>query len=112
MADPVVAIIMRSKNEMPYTKDVFKALDTQTYRNFVLYNVDSGSTDGTLEVVEANNPDPSKIVRIPPEDYVPGKVLNMMLERAKESIIVFLNADAIPQDANWFRAVDSPDYQW
>ncbi len=108
MADPVVAIIMRSKNEMPYTTDVFKALEAQTYRHFVLYNVDSGSTDGTLEVVEANNRDASKVVRIPPEDYVPGKVLNMMIERTAESIIVFLNADAIPQDSYWLERLIRP----
>lgn len=105
---PKVALIMRSKNEMPYTPEVFKALERQTYRNFVLYNVDSGSTDGTLECIEANNPDPSRVVRIPAADYVPGKVLNMMIERSLEPIIVFLNADAIPQSAYWLENLLQP----
>ncbi len=105
---PQVAVIMRSKNEMPYTPEVFKALERQTYRNFVLYNVDSGSTDGTLECIEKNNPDASKIIRIPPGDYVPGKVLNMMIEQAPQCITVFLNADAIPQSAYWLERLLEP----
>ncbi|MDP1835573.1 MAG: glycosyltransferase family A protein [Chlamydiales bacterium] len=107
-SQPAVAIIMRSKNEMPYTEAVFDALDAQTYRNFVLYNVDSGSTDGTIELVHEKNTDRSKIIEIAPDDYVPGKVLNMMIEQAAERIIVFLNADAIPQSNQWLENLLQP----
>ncbi len=103
-----VAIIMRSMNEMPYTKQVFAALKEQTFQDFVLYNVDSGSTDGTLEFVKAHNPDPSKVFEILPSDYVPGKVLNDMLARTKEPIVVLLNADAIPMDAHWLKELIDP----
>ncbi len=107
-SQPAVALIMRSKNEMPYTRDVFEALERQTYRNYVLYNVDSGSTDDTLKVVRQHNPNPANIVEIAPEDYVPGKVLNMMIKAAHEPLIVLLNADAIPLDDQWLEKLLEP----
>lgn len=103
-----VAIIMRSKNEMPYTKDVFDVLQRQTYRDFVIYNVDSGSTDGTVALIRERNPNTDKIIEIPPEEYVPGKVLNMMIERTSEPLIVFLNADAIPLSDDWLANLIAP----
>jgi len=105
---PRVAVIMRSKDEMPYAETALERLMRQTYREFVLYNVDSGSTDGTLEVVQRFNPRPELITRIAPEDYVPGTVLNTMVERAAEPIIVLLNADAIPQDDRWLETLLKP----
>lgn len=103
-----VALIMRSKNEQPYTEHALRALKSQTFHDFVLYNVDSGSTDGTLEVIRKFNANQANIVLISPEDYIPGKVLNMMIERSQESIIVFLNADAIPLDSEWLERLLSP----
>lgn len=105
---PAVAIIMRSKNEMPYTKSVFEALQQQTFQDFVVYNIDSGSTDGTVEFIRKANPDPSKVIEIPPKEYVPGRVLNRMVSTAKEPIIVLLNADAIPLSPCWLEALVEP----
>jgi rhamnosyltransferase len=105
---PSIAVIMRSKNEMPYAEVALERLMRQTRRDFTLYNVDSGSTDGTLEVVQRYNPDPERVTRIAPEDYVPGTVLNTMVERAPESIIVLLNADAIPMDDLWLEKLLRP----
>jgi len=103
-----VAIIMRSKDEQPYADQALAGLATQRYTDYTLYNVDSGSTDGTLEAVKAFNPNPDNVVEIAPEAYVPGPVLNMMLERTVEPIVVFLNADAIPQDDRWLETLLAP----
>lgn len=103
-----VAIIMRSKDEQPHADRALKALRKQTFTEYVLYNVDSGSSDGTLEAVRQFNPNPENVVEIPPEDYVPGTVLNMMMERAAEPIIVFLNADAVPLDDHWLERLLDP----
>ena len=62
---------MRSKNENPYATMALKSLMKQNYLDFVLYNVDSGSTDGTLQAIEQYNPDSDNIKIIPPEAYVP-----------------------------------------
>ena len=105
---PEVAIIMRSKDEKPYVDETLAALACQRYTNYTLYNVDSGSADGTLEAVKAFNPNPDNVIEIAPEDYVPGPVLNMMLERTSAPIVVLLNADAIPQDERWLEMLVTP----
>lgn len=105
---PAVAIIMRSKNEEPYATRTLERLFTQTFSNFTLYNVDSGSTDGTLEAIKRHNPDPENIKEIQPGDYVPGPVLNDMIASVKEDIIVLLNADCIPQSDTWLDTLLQP----
>lgn len=106
--DAPVAIIMRSKDEYPYVKDALEALEKQSYTNWVLYNCDSGSQDGTWETVLKYNSYPDRIVRISPEDYVPGRVLNLMTAMAKEPLVVFLNADAIPLHKDWLEKLVRP----
>lgn len=103
-----VAVIMRSKNEQPHIERSLKALHQQNYRNFKLYNVDSGSTDGSFEAVQKWNPDQNCIVLIKPEEYVPGKVLNAMVEKAAEPIIVLLNSDAVPMSNDWLSLLLNP----
>jgi len=106
MSKTTTAIIMRSKDEMPYAVIALERLAQQTWKDWTLYNVDSGSTDGTLETVRKFNPD--RITEIPPSAYVPGKVLNEMIARTREELIVFLNADAIPLNEFWLERLLRP----
>ena len=102
-----VAVIMRSKDEMPHALPALERLFAQTWKDFTLYNVDSGSTDGTMDVVRRFNV-PERIVEISPKAYVPGKVLNEMIARTTEPLIVFQNADAIPCDEHWLERLVKP----
>ncbi|MEE9369668.1 MAG: glycosyltransferase family 2 protein [Pontiella sp.] len=100
-----VAIIMRAMNEMPYTRSALDMLKQQTVSNFDIFAVDSGSTDGTLETLQAHS---VSLQQIRPEDYVPGKVLNEAIARTHHEIIVLLNADAIPQSTDWLEKLIQP----
>jgi len=91
-----IAIIMRSKNEMPYARRALAGLRSQRRKDWKLYAVDSGSTDGTLEEIQAYPP--GQMIQIAPADYEPGPVLNRMVAMTTEPLIVLLNADAIPLD--------------
>jgi rhamnosyltransferase len=91
-----VAIIMRSKNEMPYLPKALESLRRQTFQDFELWAVDSGSTDGSVAVLRERL-DSEHLIRIEPQDYVPGKVLNDMTARTTQEFVVFQNADAIFQ---------------
>lgn len=106
MSKITTAIIMRSKDEMPYAATALEQLGKQTWKDWILYNVDSGSKDGTLEIVRKFNPD--RVTTIPPAAYVPGKVLNEMISRTHEEFIVFLNADAIPLNEFWLKRLLQP----
>ncbi|MES9902354.1 MAG: glycosyltransferase family 2 protein [Sedimenticola sp.] len=107
-AAPAVAVIMRSKNEEPYASQALVRLFAQNYPNFTLYNVDSGSTDGTLEAIKKHNPNLDNITEIEPADYIPGRVLNNMIALVKEEVIVLLNADCIPQGDAWLTTLLEP----
>ena len=88
-----VSVIMRSKNSMPVIAQALQGLYSQDFRDFELLVVDSGSTDTTLEVVAQY---PARVIRIRPEDYFPGRVLNAAIREARGDILVFQNSDVVP----------------
>jgi rhamnosyltransferase len=76
-----------------------QAITTQIFTDFELINVDSGSSDGTFEIVRKYNPD--KSYQIKPAEYIPGRVLNNAILKCSGKIIVFNNSDCIPQNREW-----------
>jgi glycosyltransferase involved in cell wall biosynthesis len=101
MTDPLVSIIMRSFNEGWALRQTLPALRWQTYRNFELIVIDSGSTDGSQELIRAVAPD--HFIQIKTQDYNPSRVMNRGMELARADLCVFLNADATPVDQDWLR---------
>jgi len=83
---------MRSRNAEGVIGQALAALFSQSFRDFELLVVDSGSTDRTLELVA---PYPHRLKRIEPRDYFPGRVLNEAIAGTRGEIVVFLNSDAV-----------------
>lgn len=102
-----VAIIMRSKNEMPHIHAALEMLPRQTFRGFRLFAIDSGSTDGSLEELRRHCEE-DHLTQIVPDDYIPGKVLNEAIARTDNEIVVLLNADAIPRTNDWLEQLIRP----
>ncbi len=94
-----VAVIMRSKNEMPYLPAALGSLRNQTFKDIELWAIDSGSKDGSVEVLREAL-DTRHFIQIRPDEYVPGKVLNDMTARTTQEFVVFQNADAIFQSGD------------
>jgi len=101
MNDPFVSIIMRSFNEAWALRQTLPVLAAQEYRNWELIVIDSGSTDGSVELLEKANP--RHLVRIRPQDYNPSRVMNYGMSLARSEFGIFLNADATPADSHWLR---------
>ncbi len=99
-----VAIIIRSKNEMPHIHATLEGLKRQTLQDFELFATDSGSTDGSLKELR-NSCDTDRLTQI--STYIPGSVLNTAIARTHHKIIVLLNADAIPQ-SDWLERLIFP----
>lgn len=90
---PKVSVIMRCKNSDWVIAQALAGLYSQTFTDFELIVVDSGSTDKTLEIVKQY---PCRLIEIEATQYYPGAVLNMAIEEAKADIIVFQNSDGVP----------------
>jgi rhamnosyltransferase len=101
VSDPLVSIVLRSYNEGWALQETLPALRAQNYRSWELLVFDSGSTDGSVDLIRAFRP--RHFVQFAPHDYISGRVLNEGLRLARSEFVLFLNADATPQGENWLR---------
>ncbi|HEX4645571.1 MAG TPA: glycosyltransferase family 2 protein [Verrucomicrobiae bacterium] len=101
MSDPLVSIIMRSFNEAWALRETLPALLAQEYNNWELIVIDSGSTDGSQELIRRAQP--KHFIQIAPHEYNPAWVMNVGMRVARSEFGIFLNADATPQGTNWLR---------
>lgn len=100
MEEPV-SIILRSYNEAWALRETLPALASQNYRNWDLIVFDSGSTDGSVDLIRAAKP--AHFVQLQPHDYRPGRVMNQGMGLCRHERAIFLNADATPQGSDWLR---------
>ncbi len=101
MSDQPVSIIMRSFNEGWALKETLPALRAQSLRSWELIVIDSGSRDGSQELIRSM--EPAHFIQITPAEYNPSRVMNQGMRLARSGVCIFLNADATPQGPNWLR---------
>lgn len=107
-----ITLVMRSYNEAWAIEDTLKGVFSQDYQGSIeLIVIDSGSTDGSHEIIQRYNP--KEFIILEPGTYVPGKVLNQGFRLASNEWVVFLNSDATPANDQWLKellqaAVDTP----
>lgn len=104
---PHVSVIMRCFNESFAVGETIRMLRAQQHDGDIeLIVIDSGSTDGSVEIIEAAKPE--KFIQIPLGTYVPGPVLNLGAREASHEWLVYLNADATPADIHWLKELLKP----
>lgn len=101
-ADIEVSVLIRAKNEDKYIGRTLSVLFSQTYKNYEVLIVDSGSTDRTLEIAGRY---PVKIYEIKPEDFTYGYSLNYGFQRAQGKYVVNLSAHALPASNDWLETL-------
>ena len=101
MSDMPISIILRSFNEAWALRDTLAALKAQDYTNWELIVIDSGSSDGSVELIRQAAP--RHFIQILPNEYQPGRVLNTGMRLSRTEVAIFLNADASPQGRQWLR---------
>jgi GT2 family glycosyltransferase len=96
---PAVSIVMRSCNEAWALRETLPALRAQEFERWELIVIDSGSTDGSVELIRRAQP--RHFVQIAAADYNPARVMNHGMRLAAADYAVFLNADATPVGRRW-----------
>jgi 2-desacetyl-2-hydroxyethyl bacteriochlorophyllide A dehydrogenase len=102
---PETTILIRAYNEERWLPQVLDAIDRQTYRDFEILLVDSGSVDRTREIVAGRG---GRVVRMRSDDFTFGHSLNVGIREARGSFIVILSAHAIPTSDNWLDHLIAP----
>ena len=93
------SIIIRTHNEETWVGIMLARLASQSYQNFEIIIVDSGSTDRTLEIIKKF---PVRLIQIPAEDFTYPYALNVGCRAAKaEKYFVFLSAHSLPISDSW-----------
>ena len=98
----MISVVIRCKDEAPSIGRVLELLSAQTVTPQVVV-VDSGSTDGTVDIVRRHGVD--ELIEIPAESFTYGGALNTGTERATEEVVVALSAHSFPKDDAWLARV-------
>jgi len=94
-------IIIRTKNEEKWIKECLERIFSQTYKNFEVIVVDSGSTDKTLDIVKTF---PVKLIQIKQKDFSYPYALNLGCRNSiAEKYFVFLSAHSLAISNTWLQ---------
>lgn len=108
---PLISIIIPVKNGSETIKSCLDAITKQTLINKTeIIIIDSGSTDGTLEIIQAYK---VHVYHLDPKDYNHGETRNLGVSLAKGEFVVMTVQDATPINEYWLETMiahfDDPD---
>ncbi len=97
------SVLVLTKNAGPTLEHLLRMVFRQeATARFEVIAVDSGSSDGTLEILEKF---PITLRRIPAEQFHHARTRNLAAGLARGEILIFLSQDAIPADDNWLSSM-------
>ncbi|GIW12550.1 MAG: hypothetical protein KatS3mg061_3607 [Dehalococcoidia bacterium] len=95
---PKASIVIRAKNEARFIGETLQAIFRQDEQDFEVILVDSGSTDGTLEIARQF---PVRIIQIRPQEFTYGYALNLGMREARGEYLIALSAHSLPASERW-----------
>ena len=102
-----VSVVIRTLNEARHLPELLQAIKSQRYPDGEIETivVDSGSTDGTIEIAGAAG---AKIVHIHKENFSFGRSLNIGCGIATGYALVIVSGHCIPTNADWIAGLVAP----
>jgi len=103
----MISFVVRTLNEARHLDLLLAEIQKQELDGFryEVIIVDSGSTDGTLQIAERHN---CRIVHIQRKDFSFGRSLNIGCKVATGSILVITSGHCIPKDVHWSQRLIQP----
>jgi len=103
---PDVSILILTRNGSPTLPAVLEAIAGQIVDfTFETVAVDSGSTDGTVELLKRHG---VRVLAIAPAEFNHGLTRNRGIEECEGQFVVLLVQDAIPATAHWLAELVGP----
>jgi len=103
---PLASVVFLEKNAgSEFEKVLEMVFAQQADFPFEVIAIDSGSTDGTWELLDKF---PIRKIRIKPYEFMHGRTRNYAMELAKGRIVVFLVQDALPVGRKWLSDLTAP----
>lgn len=99
MGAPRASIVIRCYNEAEHIGKLLHGIDEQSVDDHEIVLVDSGSTDGTLDIARRFGID--ELVHIDPADFSFGRALNRGCEAANGKYCVIASAHVYPKREDW-----------
>lgn len=102
-----VSIVIRTLNEAEHLPALLRAIADQDYDGGTVETVvvDSGSTDGTLDIAAAHG---ARLVHIAKRDFSFGRSLNMGCAAASGDALVIVSGHCIPAGRDWISKLVEP----
>lgn len=104
---PRATVAILTFNGERYLGEVLDALAVQKFEGgFETLVVDSGSTDGTLAILQGRKD--VRLIGIPNSEFSHGRTRGLVVREARGKFVAFLTQDAIPADENWLTELLAP----
>jgi rhamnosyltransferase len=101
------SIVIRTLNESRYLDELLVAIRRQQLEDlsYEVVVVDSGSTDGTLDIARRHG---CRIVHITREQFSFGRSLNLGCAEASGDALVMISGHCVPTDEQWLAKLCAP----
>lgn len=99
------SVLILVRNEARWIGPCLQAVYAQSVRPLEVIVVDSGSTDGTLEIMRQF---PVRLTCIPTGEFHHGRTRNLAASLARGECLVYLGGDAVPASPQWLEALLAP----
>jgi len=101
----LASIVIRAYNEQGYIARLLEGIGQQSVKDIETILVDSGSTDGTVQVASQY---PVRVVHVRPEEFTFGFSLNRGVARAQGELVVIASAHVYPVYPDWLEHLIAP----
>jgi glycosyltransferase involved in cell wall biosynthesis len=102
---PRCSIVIRAFNEEHHLGRLLSGINQQSYQDFEVIVVDSGSTDSTVEIANQGS---ARVVSIDPAEFTFGRSLNTGIAAASGELIVIVSAHCYPVFPDWLEQLLKP----
>ena len=101
------SIIIRTLNEAEHLESLLQGINAQQTNGleYEIVLVDSGSTDGTLEIAQRYG---CRILHIRREDFSFGRSLNVGCQAASGDCLVLISGHCVPTNTHWLQQLCQP----